>query len=60
MVDILSTFCGPGTPGFIPFLGSGVSLIAGHQCQMNLIGTDLSQQFKDGYILQLKEVLGGN
>lgn len=57
MVEIFRTFSTPGASGFVPFLGSGVSLLAGHQCKLNLVGTDLTNAFKDGYILQLKEVL---
>ncbi|HUW44821.1 MAG TPA: DNA modification methylase [Dehalococcoidia bacterium] len=58
MQDVYTTFAKPGTNGFIPFLGSGVGLIVGHNNSINMIGTDLTQQFKDGYILQLKEMLG--
>ena len=57
MEELLTTFSPPGGVGFVPFLGSGVTLLAGHNCQMSMVGTDLSQQFKDGYILQLKEIL---
>jgi len=57
MLELYSTFALPGANGYIPFLGSGVGLLAGHANQMNLIGTDLTQEFKDGYILQLKELL---
>ena len=57
MIEIMQTFTQPGGSGFVPFLGSGVSLLAGHTCQVNMIGTDLTKEFKDGYILQLKEIL---
>jgi hypothetical protein len=57
MIEIFQTFTQPGGSGFVPFLGSGVSLLAGHTCQVNMIGTDLTKEFKDGYILQLKEIL---
>ena len=60
MEEIYSTFTHPGANGFIPFAGSGVGLIAGHNKKINMIGTDLTPQYKDGYILQLKEVLDGN
>jgi site-specific DNA-methyltransferase (adenine-specific) len=58
MVEIFKTFTRPGASCFIPFLGSGVSLIAAHLNQMNAVGTDLTKEFKDGYIMQLKEILG--
>jgi len=58
MSEILTTFCPPGSNGFVPFAGSGVTILAGHLNSINLIGTDLTAIYKDGYILQLKEVLG--
>ena len=57
MQEIYSTFCAPGTVGYIPFLGSGVGLLASHTLQMNMLGNDLNSSYKDGYILQLKEIL---
>lgn len=60
MTDLYTTFAKPGSNGFIPFLGSGVGIIAGHLNSINMIGTDLTQQYKDGYILQLKELLGAS
>jgi DNA modification methylase len=58
MDAVYSTFSRPGGNGFIPFLGSGVGLIAGHNNAVSMIGTDLTAEFKDGYILNLKETLG--
>lgn len=57
MVELYSTFCPPNSNGFIPCLGSGVGLLAGHACKINMIGTDLSDAFKDGYIISLNEYL---
>ncbi len=57
MVELYSTFSKPGARGYIPFLGSGVGLLAGHLLKMSLSGTDLSSQYKDGYILELKKLL---
>jgi ParB/RepB/Spo0J family partition protein len=57
MLELYSTFTAPGSTGYIPFLGSGVSLIAGHMLSMNLIGNDLTKEYKDSYILKLKELL---
>jgi DNA modification methylase len=59
MVDLYSTFTRPNSTGFIPFLGSGVGLLAGHHCQINMMGTDLSPQFKDPYIVALNEYVKG-
>ncbi|MGW8181892.1 MAG: DNA methyltransferase, partial [bacterium] len=55
MVELYTTFTVPGQTGFIPFLGSGVGLLAGHQCKINLIGTDLTPEFKAKYIMLLKD-----
>jgi site-specific DNA-methyltransferase (adenine-specific) len=57
MLDLYTTFCQPNSQGFIPFLGSGVGLLAGHAAQINMIGTDLSKSFLDGYTLMLKDYL---
>ncbi len=58
MDEIFTTFTAPGHSAFIPFLGSGVSLLSAHRNKVQAIGTDLTQAFKDGYILKLKEMLG--
>ena len=58
MDEIFQTFTQPGHSAFVPFLGSGVSLLSAHRNKVNAIGTDLTQSFKDGYILKLKELLG--
>lgn len=57
MIELLTTFCPPGGSGYIPFLGSGVSLLAGHLCQFNLVGNDLNSTYKDGYIVELDKLL---
>lgn len=57
LTEMLSTFAKPGANIFVPFLGSGNTIIAGHAEQMTVVGTDLTAYFKDGYIVQLEEVL---
>jgi len=57
MVELFSTFCRPGQQAYIPFLGSGVSLMASHTCQVSSFGNDLTREFKEGYIVQLKSYL---
>ena len=54
---MLNMFTKPGSNVFVPFLGSGNTIISAHACQMTAIGTDLTSDYKDGYIMQLKEVL---
>lgn len=58
MTELLMTFGNPGDQVMVPFLGSGVTLLASHLCQMKAFGTDLTQEFKDGYVVKLKEELG--
>lgn len=57
MVDIFSTFCPPNKSAYIPFLGSGVSLLAAHSCKVGAFGNDLTQEFKEGYTIQLQQYL---
>ncbi len=59
MMEIFKVFCPPNSMAFVPFLGSGVSIIAGDALSVNTIGTDLNQEYKNGYILSLKEYLNG-
>lgn len=48
--DIFSVFCWEGTRAFVPFLGSGNSLLA--LSNMNIVGagTDLARQYKDAFV----------
>ena len=57
MVELFTTFSRPNASGYIPFLGSGVSLLAGHLCQLNLLGNDLNSTYKDGYVVELEKML---
>lgn len=53
MEEILSTFTWEGSRVFVPFAGSGNTLIAADNAKMKPIGFDLSQDYKDGYITRL-------
>ena len=55
MKRIIETFTFPNSKVLVPFAGSGVSLLAAHSLKMHLIGFDLSQQYKDSYILKVME-----
>lgn len=57
MIEIYKTFCPPNINGFIPFLGSGVGILAGHLAKMSMFGTDLAKDYKDGFTVALKEFL---
>lgn len=56
MEEILETFIG-GTKGvvLVPFAGSGNTLLAGSNKGHVVFGFDLSQTYKDGYILKVDE-----
>ena len=56
MKDILSTFALPGSEIFIPFLGSGNTIIAAHELGMRARGTELSEDFRDRYIIRVEEM----
>ena len=53
MQAMLSTFAFTNSKVLIPFAGSGVSLLAAHQLQMHAIGFDLSQSFKDSFVVNV-------
>lgn len=59
MREILTTFCEPGAKVLVPFLGSGATLLASFDLAMSPIGYELSQNYKDAYIIALKEALDG-
>jgi hypothetical protein len=39
----------------VPFLGSGKTIIAAHENQMEAFGFELTQSYKDSYIIQVNE-----
>jgi DNA modification methylase len=55
MQKIMETFAFPNSKVLVPFAGSGVSLLAAHSLKMHPVGYDLSQQYKDSYILKVME-----
>ena len=56
MKDIYETFAFPGSRIFIPFLGSGVGILAAHQLGMAPIGFDLSKSNKDSFLIKANEI----
>lgn len=54
MQEILTTFCIPGAVVCSPFLGSGSTLIACYKEQMKGFGWDLSQHYKDAFLLDVE------
>lgn len=53
MTEILDTFALPGSKVLVPFLGSGVTLIAAHKLGMKPIGFELSQAYKEAFIVRV-------
>jgi len=54
--DIITVFAEPGSRILVPFAGSGKTLIAAAMNKMIPVGFDLSNEYKEGYILQVKEI----
>jgi len=57
--DIYTTFVGPGSRCMIPFLGSGVSLLSAFQNGMTAFGWELSEDFRNAFIVKAQEIFGG-
>ena len=55
MVDVLNTFGKEGDRLLVPFAGSGVSLIAGIRSKMHPLGFDLTQSYKDSFVLRVDQ-----
>lgn len=53
--DIFQTFCWEGARIMVPFLGSGNSILAASNLGMTAFGWDLSQPYKDGYIIRVSD-----
>jgi hypothetical protein len=55
MLELLDTFCFPGTKMLIPFMGSGVTLRAAFHRSMTGIGWDLDKTIRNKFLLSIKE-----
>lgn len=53
MMAILDTFAWPGTEVLVPFLGSGVTLEAAYELDMDGMGFDLSSEHRDAFVAHL-------
>lgn len=53
--DILSIMVPPGSRVLVPFLGSGNTLLAASNLGMQAFGYELSQEYKDSFILRVHE-----
>ena len=56
MLDIFSTFLAPRSRILIPFAGSGNGLIAAHKLNMEVLGFDKEQMFKDSFTVKVMEL----
>ena len=53
--DVMQTFGWEGCRVMVPFLGSGNTLLATANLGMTAFGFDLSEEYKNGYILRVNE-----
>ena len=56
MKEIYSTFAFPGSRILIPFLGSGVGLLAGYELGMNPIGFEKSKSYRDSFLVKVHSI----
>lgn len=54
MIELLDTFTFPGHAVLVPFLGSGVTLLAAYAKDVVGVGWDLSQEHKDRFLLRVQ------
>jgi ParB family transcriptional regulator, chromosome partitioning protein len=52
---ILSTFAFTNAKVLVPFAGSGTTMLAAQQLQMHSIGFDLSEQYRDSFIVRVMQ-----
>lgn len=55
MEDILNTICRPGNRIMVPFLGSGVTLIAAYKLQMTGFGWDLGEKNRESFLNDVRK-----
>lgn len=56
--SVMETFAPPNSKVLVPFAGSGASLLAAFRANMHPLGFDLSKNYRDKYILHIKETNG--
>jgi DNA modification methylase len=56
MADVLQTFGKPGDNILVPFAGSGNTLLSAMLCDMKPLGFDLSEGYRDGYLIRVNEI----
>jgi DNA modification methylase len=53
MRDIYETFAFQGSRVLIPFLGSGVGLLAAHSLGMTGVGFELTKSYRDSFLVRV-------
>lgn len=57
--DILQTFVRPDSQVLVPFLGSGKTILAAHRSSMSAFGFELSETYRDSFIIKVNEEVKG-
>ena len=60
MEDLLATFGDAGSRVFVPFAGSGVTLLAAFDLGMTPFGYDINQSYKDGFVAAAMQATPGH
>lgn len=55
MEELLRTFANPSSRILVPFAGSGNTLLAASNCQIQPLGFDLTSYYKDRYVIRVAE-----
>jgi DNA modification methylase len=57
MRELYSTFAMPGSRLLIPFLGSGVGLLAATELGISALGFEKSKEYKDSFLVRAHNLL---
>ena len=60
ITDVITTFAFEGSKVLVPFAGSGNTLLAAAMNKMLPIGYDLTNEYRNSYVLKCEQLFGGN
>ena len=60
ITEVLTTFAFEGSKVLVPFAGSGNTLLAAAMNKMMPIGFDLTNEYRNSYVLKCEQLFGGN